>query len=128
MGKISWDGSNGETAQQQYYFRRLYEDLKKQHEPLFREAGLSMDLFPEPTHLVASNWHQIGPAVAMTPNMHVREYNWLMTQPVKGRNVHWVNADSGDVPGWAEGSLRVAERTLYHHMGLPKPKWLENEF
>ena len=51
-----------------------------------------------------------------------------MTQPVKGRNVHWVNADSGDVPGWAEGSLRVAERTLYHHMGLPKPKWLENEF
>jgi len=108
--------------------RRMRDLFIAHHQELLAEVGKEDVVLPQPTHAVMSSFHKNGPVIAGTPNLSPFDYNLLMTKPVAGRNIHFANTDQGDVPGWLEGSLRVVERTLYHHMGLAAPEWLESVY
>ena len=71
--------------------------------------------------------NQIYNRAAFGKTAHVREHNWMLLKPNE-RNIYLVNTDFGDVPGWAEGSLRCAERALYHFFDVARPQWLDARY
>jgi len=49
-------------------------------------------------------------------------------KPLPGSNIFIGNEAWSDSDGWAEGSLVLTERALYHHIHLTMPLWIESSY
>jgi hypothetical protein len=89
---------------------------------------------PDPDFAVVSNWPRNGGApgpLAVTPN---GQYSSNVLRPLPNDNIFICNVDYGQLAGFAEGSLRMAEKIVGRYFGqigfpsqqysIAAPSWL----
>ena len=89
---------------------------------------------PAPDPLSFSTAH--GPLPRCLGGLTSVQYSAATRKPVPGRSIFianndwWLEESEVDLiaPYWAEVSLRVAERVLHDHVGLPQPGWLDARY
>eukprot|EP00168_Porphyra_purpurea_P000927 TRINITY_DN1111_c0_g1_i7.p3 TRINITY_DN1111_c0_g1~~TRINITY_DN1111_c0_g1_i7.p3 ORF type:complete len:143 (+),score=41.36 TRINITY_DN1111_c0_g1_i7:201-629(+) len=105
--------------------------LWSSHRDLAAAAGLAPGrLIPEPDACVSAVWWDVGVHALSAYARRGDGRDWCRdyAAPVAGVRIHLVNEAWGEDRGWAEASLRSAERVLHHHLGLGRPPWVEAVF
>lgn len=111
------------------FFDEIQRQLRKAHAETFENFGLDVETdLPDAEGCVYADWLDIGMHTEHGPRSPDVNPLEIYTKPVKDLNISLVNEAWSDVAGWAEGSLRSAERALYHTHGLDKPAWLDTIF
>eukprot|EP00178_Gracilaria_changii_P007569 TRINITY_DN238_c0_g1_i3.p1 TRINITY_DN238_c0_g1~~TRINITY_DN238_c0_g1_i3.p1 ORF type:complete len:423 (-),score=76.90 TRINITY_DN238_c0_g1_i3:1591-2859(-) len=118
------------TAHEQMHYDTIHDQLRRTHASTFASFGLDVSTaMANATACVVGDWSFVGVHSERGAGREEGENVFEMyTKPVEGLDISLVNEAWGDAYGWAEGSLRSAERTLLHAFGIAKPTWLDDEF
>ena len=105
----------------------VHHSLMVKHAAKLTAAGVDPTTVPPPQTIVLSNWIEDGqftPGIgSMLPATDAARK--AVRKPLAQYELFVVNCDYGYQPGWAVGSLAMAEKVLQAEMGLPKPSWLD---
>jgi len=100
------------------------------HRTELEESGTDPDTILPPKLGLIGVWHRIAP---QDPGMHGlragdSEAPKYVAKPLDDLNIFVANEAWSASGGWAEGSLVLTERVLYHKIGLSKPSWISNSY
>jgi len=106
----------------------LVDGIRTSHGPLYGRKNATGPI-PEPDVCVGGSWYDVSmhwprpvPRLSATPSAR------LFAKPVADLHVHLVNEAWGELVGWAEGSLLMAERALGVHLRVAPPAWLDARY
>jgi len=103
--------------------------LRASHADVAAASGMNAsELIPEPEACASAVWWDVGVHALSAYARGAPGRDWLRTFAAPAPGVHLVNEAWGEDRGWAEASLRSAERVLYHHFGVARPAWMEAVF
>eukprot|EP00168_Porphyra_purpurea_P012522 TRINITY_DN330_c0_g1_i9.p1 TRINITY_DN330_c0_g1~~TRINITY_DN330_c0_g1_i9.p1 ORF type:complete len:341 (+),score=123.46 TRINITY_DN330_c0_g1_i9:1-1023(+) len=103
--------------------------LRAAHADVAAAAGLTpAALIPEPEACAAAVWWDVGVHALSAYARGAPGVDWLRAFASPAAGVYLVNEAWGEDRGWAEASLRSAERVLFHHFGVGRPPWMEAVF
>lgn len=105
------------------------------HEKDLELAGYTSSDIDLPEYIYMANWktentltgsiHDWPKYLAGTDHTVISKN---LQRPIPGYDVFIANEAYGVSPGWAEGSLLMAERVLAHELGISKPWWLDSVY
>lgn len=117
------------TGVEQIYFDDLHASIKRVHKDSLKKLGLDVEkVIPPPEGCVFADWRDVGVHTEMGPGKGTTNIYKLYAKPVEDLNIALVNEAWGQDQGWSEGSLRSAERALFHTFGVEKPEWMDEDF
>lgn len=117
------------TGVQQLYFDDLVAQIRRTHKSSLKAKGFDVkDVIPDPVGCVVADWRDVGIHTEIGPGKGSLNIYELFTRPVPDLDISLVNEAWTQDQGWAEGSLRSAERALFHEYKLSKPSWLDEPF
>lgn len=110
-------------------FQDVHKQLRDAHRTMFEEKGLKVEKdLPDAKGCVYADWMDRGMHFGMGPiGPKVNTFR-AFARPVEGLNLSLVNEAWSDYTGWAEGSIRSAERALLHVHGVEQPTWIDDPF
>lgn len=127
---FSWDESDPGFE----LIQAVHQQIMKFHKQDLTDAGYSVEDIDPPQHLYMANWRR---EETMTGSVHewtlhlpgttIAKTTKALLRPMEGYDVFIANEAYGVSPGWAEGSISMAERVLAHELGVGKPEWLEDD-
>ena len=116
----------------------VHVKLMGYHAKQLRKAGLDPASLPPPKAIVMGNWIEGGkytPGIgslfgrgSLVPTSVQDAARKAVRRPTADFDVYVADQDYGYVPGWAVGSLMMAEKVLQAELGLPKPTWLNGSW
>eukprot|EP00168_Porphyra_purpurea_P014762 TRINITY_DN430_c0_g2_i1.p1 TRINITY_DN430_c0_g2~~TRINITY_DN430_c0_g2_i1.p1 ORF type:complete len:669 (-),score=216.01 TRINITY_DN430_c0_g2_i1:26-2032(-) len=119
------------TPRQKLLWADVHRQLRALWDPLLKASpGNTNGTVPQAAACVAASWFHIGVHVPLpyAPAAGAADPVALFAKPVADLPIHLVNEAWGLRSGWAESSLNSAEVALFHHVGLPKPKWMDAQY
>lgn len=124
-------GGGAARARRRLLWASVLSGLRAAHAGMAAAAGVTAaELIPDPDACASAVWWDVG-VHALSPYARAAGgRDWLRdyARPVGGVRVHLVNEAWAEDRGWAEASLRSAERVLYHHVRMRRPRWMEAVF
>jgi len=109
-------------------WKAIVDGIRASHSGLYGRKNATGPI-PEPDVCVGGSWYDVSmhwprpvPRLSATPSAR------LFSKPVRDLHLHLVNEAWGEMVGWAEGSLLMAERALGVHMRVARPSWLDAPF
>eukprot|EP00178_Gracilaria_changii_P001464 TRINITY_DN11_c0_g6_i1.p1 TRINITY_DN11_c0_g6~~TRINITY_DN11_c0_g6_i1.p1 ORF type:complete len:416 (-),score=92.49 TRINITY_DN11_c0_g6_i1:749-1996(-) len=116
------------TASDQLLFDDVHAQLRRIHRAPLAAVGLGTDAIPEAAGCVYADWRDVGTHEFIGTGLAGVNVYRRYTRPVAKLNISLVNEAWGEVAGWAESSLRSAERALFHQYKLKRPSWMDEPF
>lgn len=116
------------TASERLLFDDIHVQLRRVHQAPLAAAGLGADAIKEAAGCVYADWRDVGTHEFIGTGLAGVNVYRRYSRPVRDLNVSLVNEAWGEVAGWAESSLRSAERALFHQYGLGRPSWMDEPF
>ncbi|GMH41643.1 hypothetical protein BSKO_09553 [Bryopsis sp. KO-2023] len=127
---FEWD----ESADGFDLIQAVHNQLMNFHSQNFTSAGFSAADIDPPVYLYMANWGREDPVAGSIhewtlhlPGTTIAKTTKALLRPVEGYDVFIANEAYGVSPGWAEGSVVMAERVLAHELGVGKPAWLNDD-
>jgi len=109
-------------------WKAIVDGIRTSHGPLYGRKNATGPI-PEPDVCVGGSWYDVSMHWPRpVPRLSATLSTQMFAKPVADLNVHLVNEAWGELVGWAEGSLLMAERALGAHMRVAAPKWLDALF
>lgn len=116
------------TAYEKLLFDDIHAQLRRVHRASLAARGLGVEAIPEAAGCVYADWRDVGTHEFIGTGLAGVNVYERFSRPVHDLNVSLVNEAWGEVAGWAESSLRSAERALFHQYGLSRPPWMDEPF
>lgn len=117
------------TRHEQMHFDEIHRQLRKSHASTFTAFGLDVQRdLPDAAGCIFSDWVGSGIYLEHGPRDGDDNPSASFMRPAPGLNLSLVNEAWGESHGWAESSLRSAERALYHLHDIGKPVWMDTPF
>ena len=114
---------------EQVYFDDLHAQIKRVHKRSVERMGLNVDkVISKPAMCLFADWREVGTHAFMGPGKGRTNMYELFAKPVSDLRIALVNEGWSGDQGWAEGSLRSAERALFHQFGMEKPEWMDEVY
>lgn len=129
--EVRGSGDGSVLARRRLLWKSVLSGLREAHTGMAAAVGLTPEeLIPEPDACASAVWWDVAVHALSAYARYPDGRDWLrdFSRPVRGVNVHLVNEAWGEDRGWAEASLRSAERVLHHHLKLSRPEWMERVF
>lgn len=129
--EVYGSGGGAASARRRLLWASVLSGLRDAHAGMAAAVGLTAaELIPDPDACASAVWWDVGVHALSAHARHAAGGDWLRdyARPVGGVNVYLVNEAWAEDRGWAEASLRSSERVLYHHLGMRRPKWMEEVF
>lgn len=111
--------------------KSVHDRLMEHHKDEFAAAGFNTSSIELPEFLYMANWKNDNPITSsihdwpkFIPGAGYGAIVKALLRPVPGYDIFIANEAFGVNPGWAEGSVLMAERVLALEMGIGKPSWL----
>ncbi|GMH41719.1 hypothetical protein BSKO_09629 [Bryopsis sp. KO-2023] len=127
---FEWD----ESADGFDLIQAVHNQLMNFHSQNFTNAGFSAADIDPPLYLYMGNWGREDPIAASAhewtlhlPGTTIAKTTKALLRPAEGYDVFIANEAYGVSPGWAEGSIMMAERVLAYELGVGKPAWLNDD-
>lgn len=117
------------SAHEQLYFDEVHKQLRRAHGSTFKSFGLDVQTdLSNASGCVVGDWSEVGIHVEHGSGRGEENVFDLYTRPVADLDISLVNEAWAEVYGWAESSLRSAERALFHAFGVGRPSWMDDVF
>ncbi|KAI0559504.1 Gal-2,6-Sulfurylases I [Gracilaria domingensis] len=117
------------SAHDTLYFDELHRQLRRVHGPVFEARGMDVSReLPDAIGCVVADWSATGVHSERGAGRRSENVFEMYTRPVEDLHLALVNEGWAETYGWAESSLRSAERALLHSFGVARPSWLDEDF
>uniref|UniRef100_A0A0G4FQU4 Amine oxidase domain-containing protein n=1 Tax=Chromera velia CCMP2878 TaxID=1169474 RepID=A0A0G4FQU4_9ALVE len=122
-----------ETDDLQQMIAEIHDRLMAYHKEAFEAKGVDPSSVSPPRAVFMGLWTLTAPFTPgygsyIFPAKPTQQAAALVRRPVKARDLFVCNQDYGYEPGWAQGSLLMAEKILEADLGVGKPVWLDEVY
>lgn len=112
----------------------VHNKLMEFHKQKFADAGLNTSSIDFPAFVYMTNWKETNTLTSSyhdwpkyIPGADFSAIIKALLRPIPGYDIFLANEAFGVHPGWAEGSVMMAERVLGYELGIDKPFWLQDD-